>query len=411
MATKIKNPIKGYRSIVTNGADGTVNYHLLLFQLLATVAVISVSDHIFFWDTIQLGSKHAHWYYEQQFGQLLLPEVIDSGHPPLFGMYLALCWLLFGKTLLVSHLSMLPFVWISIWTSFRLAAYYGSTTWAWGLLLLLFVDPTFAAQHLLVSPDIVVVAMFMLAWSALLSHNRPLQIIALVALAGVSMRGMMVVMGLFLFECWIDMCDLRGQQQRIQKQFSPTYCAVVIIRKIFTYIPAGLLALSFLVWHYQATGWIGYHADSTWAPSFAQVDFIGFLKNIVMLVWRLADFGRLLVWISLLLGLFWLYRYPRHAVWHRARRRQLVVMGIILFVMLTPSFLLHQHLSAHRYLLPIMVWGNIFAYHVIVAMTQVPRFQFVLALVTLLGLATGNFWIYPKHISQGWDATLAHLPH
>jgi hypothetical protein len=28
-----------------------------------------------------------------------------------------------------------------------------------------------------------------------------------------------------------------------------------------------------------------------------------------------------------------------------------------------------------------------------------------------LGLLTGNLWIYPKEVSQGWDATLAHLPY
>jgi hypothetical protein len=29
--------------------------------------------------------------------------------------------------------------------------------------------------------------------------------------------------------------------------------------------------------------------------------------------------------------------------------------------------------------------------------------------VTVLGLISGNFWVYPKKISQGWDSTLAHL--
>ncbi|MEM6321045.1 MAG: hypothetical protein AAF960_25490, partial [Bacteroidota bacterium] len=28
-----------------------------------------------------------------------------------------------------------------------------------------------------------------------------------------------------------------------------------------------------------------------------------------------------------------------------------------------------------------------------------------------VGLATGNLWIYPKGIAQGWDTTLAHLPY
>lgn len=31
--------------------------------------------------------------------------------------------------------------------------------------------------------------------------------------------------------------------------------------------------------------------------------------------------------------------------------------------------------------------------------------------ILFLGLVTGNLWIYPKEISQGWDATLAHIPY
>ncbi len=34
----------------------------------------------------------------------------------------------------------------------------------------------------------------------------------------------------------------------------------------------------------------------------------------------------------------------------------------------------------------------------------------VLGLV-MLGLASGNFWVYPMGIAQGWDSTPAHWPH
>jgi hypothetical protein len=31
--------------------------------------------------------------------------------------------------------------------------------------------------------------------------------------------------------------------------------------------------------------------------------------------------------------------------------------------------------------------------------------------VVLAGLISGNFWVYPGKIANGWDATLAHLPY
>ena len=32
-------------------------------------------------------------------------------------------------------------------------------------------------------------------------------------------------------------------------------------------------------------------------------------------------------------------------------------------------------------------------------------------LLLLAGLISGNLWIYPRNIAQGWDATLAHVPY
>lgn len=387
------------------------NYSLIFFQSIATLAIVWASDHVFFWDTIQLGSKHAHWYYEQQFQYLLLPAEIDSGHPPLFGLYLAFCWTLFGKTLLVSHLAMLPFVWASIWGAFQLGKYYGIPQFAWLLLLFLWVDPTFAAQYLLVSPDVVVAAMFMLTWYAIVQNIRWLQIIAMVILALVSMRGMMVVAGLFIFDCLHDMQGLQCRKYQLKRRFNLKYCLLVAIRKIFIYLPAGLVALAFLMWHYQQTGWIGYHADSSWAPSFAKVSFAGFLKNIVILGWRLVDFGRIFVWLAVIVSIGIGFQKHSAALFKRPRFRQLLIMGGILFLVLTPSLLLHQHLSAHRYLLPIMIWLTIFTYYLIINIIPKRNWQKIVSGVVVIGLLTGNFWVYPKTFSQGWDSTLAHLPH
>ncbi|HXA01125.1 MAG TPA: hypothetical protein VNW99_04000, partial [Cytophagaceae bacterium] len=69
-----------------------------------------VSGNSFFWDTIQLGSSQAHWFYDNDFQYFFLPGNIDSGHPPLFGFYLAILWKFFGRTLEVSHFAMLPFL-------------------------------------------------------------------------------------------------------------------------------------------------------------------------------------------------------------------------------------------------------------------------------------------------------------
>ena len=145
---------------------------LTLLMLVALLATWQVRDHAFFWDTVQLASRHAHWYYGQHFQHLLLPDEIDSGHPPGFGMYLAAVWVLFGKSLAASHLAMLPFLFGIIYLLYIIGSYFGGQRSSWMLILLAFAGPVLAGQSVLVSPDIVLVFAFLLALSGILYQKE-----------------------------------------------------------------------------------------------------------------------------------------------------------------------------------------------------------------------------------------------
>ena len=371
-----------------------------------------VSDHAFFWDTVQLGSKHAHWYYEQQFQSFFLPESINSGHPPLFGLYLAFCWSLFGKTLLVSHFSILPFLWGIIWLLFEIGTYFSNAKCAKFLLLLVLIDPFFAGQSILVSPDIILAFAFLLTIHGILKEKIFLIILATTLLGLISMRGMMVTFSLYLWWCFITIFPQKDTPISIQKSIA------ISIKNLLPFLPAGLIASSFLIAHYLHFGWLGYHANSPWADSFDSVNFIGFLKNIGILGWRFLDFGR----IFLLGGLGWLLwkTYPTGAYRFSSihpdndqsfKVLKLVSLVLILSLILTPSLLLHTGLLSHRYLLPITLSITFLFYHLCFQMLSNPKIQKVIFNIALIGLLTGNLWIYPKHIAQGWDVTLAHLPY
>ena len=115
-------------------------------------------DHPFFWDTVLLGSKIAHFYYDNQFQSLILPLQLDAGHPPFFGAYIAMWWTCLGKSLWVSHLAMLPITLGIIWQVYRLCRYFFDhhVEIRWAMLILL-TDATLLAQCSLVSPDVVLV--------------------------------------------------------------------------------------------------------------------------------------------------------------------------------------------------------------------------------------------------------------
>ncbi len=353
-----------------------------------------VKDHAFFWDTVQLASRHAHWYFDNNFHYFFLPEGIDSGHPPFFGMMLAFMWKLFGKSLWVSHFMMLPFLLGILYFLYQLGEYYLGKGKSVYLLLLISVDPFFIGQSVLVSPDIVLVFGWLLALWSILSSGRNLLPIATLLLAAISMRGMMIVFSVFLFDLY--------------RQYNNKLSWSIFLKTFLSYVPSGLFSLAFLYLHFKHSGWIGYHEASPWAPSFEPVSFQGIVRNIGLLGWRLLDFGRIFLWIIIFWGILKMIKGKIHL---EGRIKEIVVLLFISLVVLTPSMLLHKGLMSHRYLLPIILLIDLLTIALLFKITAQSNFRKIIYFALFLGLFTGNFWVYPKQIAQGWDSTLAHLPY
>ena len=263
-----------------------------------------------------------------------------------------------------------------------------------------FADPVLAAQSLLVSPDVALVCFFLMGVWGVFTRQNGWKVLAALGLAMVSMRGMMTVVVLFLFD-WLA-----------YRESKPLLQMKTIFQKMLPYVPAGLFGIAFLIWHYRLTGWIGYHPDSPWTPSFERVDLPGFAKNIAVLGWRLLDFGRVFVW--LVTGGTLLYQWRAKQVkklWQNKQMRRLVGLFLLALLVLTPSLLLYKGLSAHRYLLPVFLSLTLIAFVLIFKHLQSKRIRLLAFGIAFFGLLTGNSWIYPDKISQGWDSTLAHLPY
>ena len=394
-----------------NNTKGIEKLGLAFFCFLACVLTYWVKDHSFFWDTVQLGSLHAHFYLENNFDSILLPAEMDSGHPPLFGMYLAMCWKLFGKSLVVSHFAMLPFILGTVKVLFEIGKYFfQKTSWVLVLVALVFFDPCWIGQATLITPDIVLVFSFLLALNGVLTNHAPTNrhpnfqllpklkiMIGIIGLCLISMRGMMVAAAIFSFD-FLYFFFLEKNKFNLQKAFSKT----------LPYWLGGFLGLAFLIFHYTKTGWIGYHEDSPWAPLFAKVGWQGMLRNVGILIWRLLDFGRVFVVGIILLGASQVFFKKRKIDDHLKR---LLLLLLLLFLFLTPSFIMHKDLSGHRYLLPLFLVLDMIGVYVIYSFFQKNKIHKVLVVIALLGLATGNLWIYPKTVAQSWDSTLAHVPY
>lgn len=345
--------------------------------------------HPFFWDTIQLASRQAQWYYDQHFKYLLLPDVIDSGHPSGFGMYLALCWRGFGQSLLVSHLAIIPFVVLTLLGLFRLSKIFNSHL-ARFFPLLVVIDPVFLGQISLVSPDVALFALFIWGVLAVIEKRPKLLLFCSLVLAIISLRGMMAVLALYFFQ----LVSVENRNWRKPGHW---------LRSALPFIPAGVLALAFLGYHAWAKSWVGFHADSPWRESFTVVGFKGMLKNGFVLAWRIADYGR----VFLVLTTLWL-GYKQFKVVKSIPFFALVVITLLIQI---PHFLLFQGVSAHRYLLPFYLALHLSFFMLLEQRQFKIKVKSIILGLVMLGLAGGNFWVYPSGIAQGWDSTPAHWPH
>ena len=81
-----------------------------LFVITALLFTLLHSNKFFFWDSIAQVSIPANWYYDHNFRYFFVPDEYATGHPTFVGMYIALLWKVFGRSLVVSHLAMLPFI-------------------------------------------------------------------------------------------------------------------------------------------------------------------------------------------------------------------------------------------------------------------------------------------------------------
>jgi hypothetical protein len=373
-----------------------VRTYFWLTGLLALGISLLVAGEPFFWDTIQLGARHADWFYSQSLGSILLPAEMDSGHLPAFGAYLAACWRVFGPTLLVSHLAMFPFIWLVLWQGYRLVSALPlglGNSGSLSAFLILVLDATLVAQLSLISPDIVLVGAFLLGINSILRKQPYWLTLAIVLLGLTSLRGMMVAFGLFLWQLLSLLIDKsrKGSFRNIFELLLP-------------YLPGGLLASAYLLYHYFVTGWVGTHPDSPWAASFASQGGVSLIKQAVIVAWRMVDFGR--IFLILALALSW---WRSGWVWNNTVKRAVILLLIMGIALALPA-LISPGLSQHRYLLPVYLTV---AYLFLLLLKEVKSktWKTLMVSVVLIGQITGHFWVYPDHIAQGWDASLAHKPY
>ena len=146
-------------------------YFLILSGLFTLVLFLLHRNNSFFWDGVHYGSIEPDFYYYSHFKSILMPDSIDSGEVPIFALYIATIWSLFGRTIEISHFAMLPFIIGILFQLYILCLRFFKNEHINIVMVLLLADTTLLSQFTLVSPDLPLLFFFLLGLNSLFDKS------------------------------------------------------------------------------------------------------------------------------------------------------------------------------------------------------------------------------------------------
>lgn len=347
-------------------------------------------DIPFFWDSA-LYCQISHYYYETNFSSLIVPPNLDpAGSPMIYWMYMALVWKLFGKTLLVSHLAVLPFLIGIAWEYYKLAKKFLPDYLTVIAMLLLIVEPTFISQSIYLGYDIPKAYLFLLALNALLEKRFALTSIAVCLLSLSSLRGMFLAFGLLSIHLYLLK---RGDQKNNWKE-------------LWVYLPSVLFVSGWMAYHYLNTGWVlffsnGYYAEDRMIVSFGQM-----FRQCIYIFWEIADFGRVFVWGFISAATAYIITKKMQV----SSQLKFLLFSILIPLIISIITLCPFSIPVgHKYFIVLFLLSHILFLYAAHLLFRNKKIIYLLTSAASLLLITGNFWIYSGGLSNGWDSSLKSL--
>ncbi|MEI7594307.1 MAG: hypothetical protein WCK02_01065 [Bacteroidota bacterium] len=333
---------------------------LLIVGFVYFLACFWLEKIPFFWDYTTL-SETAQKINLQGFGLQNL-SLVDSRQMLLYGYYLSACWTVFGKTLFVSHLVVLPFILGLTYEFIKLSEFFNlNKLYIFIGLLLLVADPTISTQIILMGFDITLVYLFLAALNSIFQNNVKMLIFYMSILALFSMRGIMLLPVLVLFNLYFNKYNL----------------------KLLTFFSIPLF-LS-LIHLYIAKS--GIAEDS----SRQIVSLEQFFRNCIYIFWKICDFGRIFLLISIV-------------ILYKSIPKSLKVLLLLLFVFFIFTMAPFSNPIGHRYFM-ILTVIMIIALLISIEKLYFNRQVAILGIIVCF-LISGNFWLYHVKYGNGWDGSL-----
>lgn len=355
---------------------------IIISALTILIAIIGMSTGIF-WDNKTFVTSMGNVLYEKGiFAWDSFPIDFDPGQPPFIATLVAAAWRFFGRTLFISHIVIVPFIFGILWQVWSLCDFFidnkKDRIYAFFLVI---ADATQLSQMTLITPEVPLLFFFFMSLNALLRDNNILKAIGLFFLGIVSLRGMMLCGGLFVIDLLLN---------KRQISWKP-------------YIIGALPAVSFIVWRLTTKGWIISNPYSNWGNPTEYGSLMGFLKNLVwnsaVLCQRIMDFGRV---VPLM---FILFTLVLRRGWQKAEYRRLFIIAVASTSVIWVVSLFIVNTMGHRYFIVSYMLLMLLAFKMLREYAR----RWAIYCVLIVSLLAGNFIIYPESMAQGWNASLAQL--
>lgn len=374
-----------------------MKYKMPIILIISAIIVLISLNVGIFWDNVLFVSKMGNSLFENGiFKWSLIPLESDSGQPPFLATLMAFSWNLFGKSLTVSHWVMFPFIFGLLWQIASFVNFFVKVrslqVWAF---LLIVSDPTLLSQLVLVSPEVIQLFFFFLSLNGVLRNNVYLKITGLFFLGIVTLRGMMLCVGIFVIDLLIHLI--------VRKKNARSFFQNQVL---FSYLISAIPAVAYIVWRLVTKGWITSHPLEIWGNAWEFSSFQEFVKNIainfIVLGHRFVDFGRI---IPALFVLITLIIKRKSLEWEKIIPVILIIFFSTVVVYIT-SLLINNPMG-HRYYIPSYLSLGLLSFLLI----KEYKNKKIIYTGLLCSLMLGNFIVYPDRFSQGWDSSLAHLPY
>ena len=318
----------------------------------------------FFGDSITSTSRLATNIYEN--GTIFYAFGSDPGHPPLYSLFMALSWKLFGKSLLVSHIyGMLCCVFLLM--GFRkLCSLYLNSTYTNYATLLVMAHPTFITQNAMMLNTAMLMGLFLFGVYYLLSNKALLFVLVTSIMMLTHLQGAYFLAAFAVGDFYLHWKKLEW------KQF--------FVTRFFVYaIPFSVFMLWMIV-HYKHAGWWIKSPDFT---DTAETNSIGqIVKGLVYCIWRFIDYGMI---IPIVLYAYFQWKRKSATLNTQVFWVLVIVTSIILSITL-------KNTIAHRYFLGLECWFLILFMNVLPTSSLPQR---IIYITTFLFLCIGSFIYYP----------------